>query len=156
MHEPIKVLQAELKDDMNAIAEAFSVLHEITQQSLDDKSGIVASYYLHVIYGLIENMLVRIALLFENQIDDQSQWHSQLLQRMTLEISDIRPPVISKNTYAHLNELRRFRHLFRNAYLLRFDPVRLKLVLKDAEQVEKLFQNDIEKFQAFLDSLLES
>jgi len=54
-----------------------------------------------------------------------------------------------------LDELRRFRHLFRHAYTLRLDPERLRLVLRKAKQVGKRYRTSFEAFLAFLDELIE-
>jgi hypothetical protein len=55
-----------------------------------------------------------------------------------------------------LDELRRFRHLFRGAYRLHLDAERLELVYKKARALEQVYQNDIERFMAFLDGLLQT
>lgn len=75
---------------------------------------------------------------------------------MTLDIKSIRPAVISRDSYVCLNELRRFRHLFRNAYLLKFDPDRLNIVLKDADQLQTLYQADLTDFLTFLEQLVQT
>ena len=59
--------------------------------------GIVAGYYLHVLYGLFESLFTRIAATFGNQIADKAQWHSQLLRRMMLDVEDVRPHVIRRD-----------------------------------------------------------
>jgi len=115
--------------------------------------GIVAGYYLHVLYGLFESLFTRIAATFGNQIADKAQWHSQLLRRMTLDVEGVRPHVISKETFECLEVLRRFRHLFRNAYVLRFDPERLAMAVQSALRLEQLYQRDLEAFLHFLDDL---
>lgn len=155
MSEKIFTLQAEIEANIKAIEDAYGVLHKATMPELDEQSTILVGYYLHVLYGLFENVFVRIASAFGNHIEDASQWHSQLLWRMTLDIKGLRPAVISQELYAHLNELRRFRHLFRNAYLLHFDPVRLNLVLQNAQQAEQLYKQEIEQFQTFLNTLID-
>ncbi|MGC9398857.1 MAG: hypothetical protein ACP5HM_06950 [Anaerolineae bacterium] len=71
---------------------------------------------------------------------------------MTLEIKEIRPPVISRQTYECLDELRKFRHLFRNAYLFQFDPRRLDIVIEKARTLQPLYQDDLRRFLAFLDA----
>ena len=68
-------------------------------------------------------------------------------------MNDVRPRVISDETYECLDELRRFRHLFRNAYVLRFDPERLALVLNDARRLEQLYRRGLEGFLSFLDDM---
>lgn len=155
MNEQIRLLQAEVRDDLQAIKDAYAALNEASQRKLDNDTAIIVSYYLHVIYGLFENLFTRIATLFGNRISDQAQWHSQLLRRMTLEVEGVRPRVINDEAYRHLDELRRFRHLFRNAYLLRFDLDRLALVLRDAQQLEQLYERELETFLNVLDDLVD-
>jgi len=46
-------------------------------------------------------------------------------------------------------------HLFRNAYLLHFDLDRLALVLRDAQQLEQLYERELETFLNLLDQLVE-
>jgi hypothetical protein len=154
MKTQIRRLQAEIQSDLEAIAEVYRLLDKATMQlEHEPERGIVVGYYLHVIYGLFESLLRRVAFLFENEIGDGARWHAELLHRMTLEIKEIRPPVISRRTYECLNELRKFRHLFRNAYLFQFDPRRLDIVIEKARTLQPLYQDDLRRFLAFLDAL---
>jgi hypothetical protein len=155
MNEPIRLLQAEIRHDLQAIEQAYEELHRLSDKELDKQTGILIAYHLHVIYGLFENLLTRIATNFGNQIEDSSRWHALLLHRMTLDVPDVRPRVLSEETYQHLNELRRFRHLFRNAYVLHFDADRLRLLIRDAQRLEECYLPDIEAFLEFLNTLLE-
>jgi hypothetical protein len=154
MNEKIRLLQAEIQADLQSIEETYKILSTIDKKRTEPEMDVVLGYYLHILYGLFENIFSRIALAFENQIADKSRWHAELLRRMTLEIEGIRPSAINPKTYQSLDELRRFRHLFRNAYLLRFDPERLALVLKEARQLKTLYPKDLEAFLLFLDTLL--
>jgi hypothetical protein len=153
MNEQIRLLQAEIRTDMQAIAEAYHALYTAAPDVRSGSADIVAGYYLNVLYGLFENLFTRIAANFGNRIHDESQWHAQLLHRMTLDVQDVRPRVISDELYQCLNEMRRFRHVFRNAYVLHFDPTRLEIVLRNAERAEALYQRELNDFLAFLDEL---
>jgi len=153
MNEQVRLLQAEIRADIQAVEEAYKVLNSVSEHITEPKTGIVVGYYLHVLYGLFESLFTRIATSFGNQITDKAQWPAQLLRRMTLNVEEVRPRVIGEETYECLGKLRRFRHLFRNAYILRFDPEQLALVLKDARRLERLYQYDMEKFLSFLDGL---
>jgi len=153
MNEPIRLLQAEIWADLRAIEEVGGVLDSVSKRITEPEMGIVVGYYLHVLYSLFENLFTRIAATFGNQVTDRGQWHARLLRRMTLDVEEICPRVIEDETCRCLDELRRFRHLFRNAYVLRFDPGRLALVLKKAQQLERLYKHDLERFPSFLDNL---
>ena len=153
MNEKINLLQAEIQDSLSAITAAYGKLHASSQKDFDEDTCVLIAYHLHVIYGLFENLFTRIAANFGNHIDDSTQWHTLLLKRMSLNVPDVRAAVIRQETYLMLDELRRFRHLFRNAYVLNFNPDKLRLVVKDARHLEELYPPDIETFQRFLDSL---
>jgi hypothetical protein len=153
MNEQVRLLEAEVKADLQAIDQAYRALDTVTDQSPDPETTIAIAYYVHVIYGLFENLFGRIATFFGNQITDRQRWHAQLLRRMTLDVSQVRPPVIGQDLYDSLDEMRRFRHLFRNAYVLNFDPDRLSIVLKHARRAEGLHRRDIGKFIEFLTAL---
>jgi len=116
---------------------------------------IVVAYYLHNLYCAFESILQRIAEVFGNHISDRAGWHADLLRRMTLDIEGLRPRLLSDEVYDNLDELRRFRHLFRSAYRLRLDAERLALVYRKARALEQIYQTDIEHFLTFLDSLLQ-
>jgi hypothetical protein len=155
MNAQINLLQAEIQDNLESIAAAYHKLHEISKGEFDEDVCILAAYHLHVIYGLFENLFTRIAANFGNHVDDSTQWHTLLLRRMTLNVPGIRPSVIGQETFRLLDELRRFRHLFRNAYILKFDPDKLRLIVEDAFSLESLYPTEIAAFQKFLDSFVD-
>ncbi|MDY7040304.1 MAG: hypothetical protein SVX38_05535 [Chloroflexota bacterium] len=94
--------------------------------------------------------------MFGNHISERAGWHADLLRRMTLNVEGIRPRLLSEEAYDCLDELRRFRHLFRSAYQLRLDAERLALVRKKARVLEQVYLADVKRFLAFLDSLVQS
>ncbi len=153
MNAQIQTLKADIKADLQAIAEIYSTLHRYDASSLDDEQVVVVAYYLHNLYSAFESIFQRIATVFENQISDQAGWYAELLRHMTLDIEGIRPRVISDAAYDALDELRRFRHVFRSAYRTRLDAERLNLVYRKAQALEQVYQGEIEGFLAFLDSL---
>lgn len=69
---------------------------------------------------------------------------------MTLDLRPVRPAVIDANAYERLDELLRFRHLFRSAYGIRLDPERLALVHRKALELRESFLKQIEGFLTFV------
>ncbi|MFN8456908.1 MAG: hypothetical protein U0401_19965 [Anaerolineae bacterium] len=155
MVEQIRLLQAEIRANMTSIQEVYQQIDALGQVS-GSQQDIILGYYLNVLYGLFENIFEQIAEKFGNHITDKSQWHTQLLKRMTLDVRPIRPPVISQEAYIYLNELRGFRHLFRNAYVLQFDPERLNLVLREAIKLKAIYETEINEFLDFLEQLAQT
>lgn len=156
MVEQIRLLQAEIKAGLASIAEVYQQIDDLGAHATGSSQDIILGYYLHVLYGLFENLFVQIAERFGNHIGDTTQWHTQLLKRMTLDVKEIRPPVISQEAYLALNELRSFRHLFRNAYLLQFDPDRLNLVLREADRLNPIYEAEMNAFLDFLEQLAQT
>ena len=50
-------------------------------------------------------------------------WHTELLRQMSLDVPDVRPPVLQAETAARLDEYRKFRHRIRNIYATNLDPI---------------------------------
>jgi hypothetical protein len=75
---------------------------------------------------------------------------------MRLDIMPLRPAVIDDEAYKALDELRRFRHLFRHAYAMDLDPQRLALVSHKALDLKVIYREQLETFVVFLQALSES
>lgn len=72
---------------------------------------------------------------------------------MRLNLMPLRPAVIDDAAYDALDELRRFRHLFRHAYAVRLDPQRLKLVVDKALALKAIYVEQLGQFVDFLQKL---
>jgi hypothetical protein len=153
MRPEIQTLKAEISADLQAVAELYRELDRLTIPSDEEYKQIVQAYFLHNLYTAFESAFQRIARVFGNGISDQSGWHADLLRRMSLDIDDIRPHVVGRDAYMALDELRRFRHLFRSGYRLHFDPVRLAAVRQAADVLRLLYPDDFAQFLRFLDEL---
>ncbi len=154
MNDKMLVLQRSIQHDMEDIAAIYQTLerHPLDAHT-DEEQLIVISYYLHNLYNAFENVFQNIAAAFENSIDDMGRWHTQLLERMRLDVMPLRPAVIDEEAYTALDELRRFRHMFRHAYSLHLDPMRLGIVLHKALLLKNLYRAQFDSFLTFLDSL---
>jgi len=92
------------------------------------------AHHLARLYNVVEQMALRVAKAFENQIDDDAGWHAELIGRLSLAIEGVRPALFSVELRQPLRELRGFRHVFTHAYELELDRDKLKLLLKYAAQ----------------------
>jgi uncharacterized protein YutE (UPF0331/DUF86 family) len=158
MNEKALLLITNVHDDLQAIEEIYAALerYQVPDGSVsaeDEDQMIVIAYRLHNLYSAFENIFLNIARTFENQIDESGRWHTQLLSRMRLDLLPLRPSVIDKAAYRALDELLRFRHLFRHAYTVHLDPDRLRLVLQQAQQLRKLYPSQVERFLEFVRQL---
>lgn len=154
MSEKTLLLYSSLCKDMQAIEEIYATLEGITlDPTVDEKDLIVIAYRLHNLFSAFENMFVNIAAVFENSIDEAGRWHTQLLEHMALDAMPLRPKVIDDEAYEALDELRRFRHLFRHAYSKRLHADRLNLVLQSALILKNIYKPQLEAFLQFLQTL---
>jgi hypothetical protein len=112
-------------------------------------AAIVISEIIVDYYTCIETLLVKISQFFENNLQ-KDRWHTDLLHKMTLEITDIRSQVISDKTHFILLELLRFRHFRRYYFEFDYDWDKLEYLEKKYIQVKDMFENDIILFEKFL------
>ena len=119
----------------------------------DIEEAIVTGYYLHNLYNAFESIFKLVAEVFENNIPDTSRWHTLLLDRMGRDIEETRPPLLSDTALAALDELRRFRHLFRHLYRYDLEPEGVQRALAQAHRLQSVYRQDINQFFIFLDSL---
>lgn len=106
-------------------------------------------YQLHNLYGAFEQLFEEVARFFENRIDDAA-YHADLVRRMQLDIRGVRPALLSVETASRLDELRRFRHLFRHAYATDLDAARVGDLAAGVAGIRSAFARDFERFLSAL------
>lgn len=150
MNEKFLVLERNIQGDLEAIAGIYEALGSPELEGSESQEAlIVIAYRLHSLYTAFENIFRNIAASFENHLD-QAGWHRQLLQRMRLDLTPLRPAVIDSEAYDCLDEMLRFRHVFRTMYGLDLDPLRLGIVLRKALDLKLSYSLQMEHFLEFL------
>jgi hypothetical protein len=74
----------------------------------------------------------------------------ELLRQMTVNLSSIRPAVLSRETVVALEPYRGFRHLIRNVYTTHLDPERIGPLVAALPGVWEQVQEELERFQEFV------
>jgi hypothetical protein len=92
------------------------------EQGLPRSELIVLGVNLHAYYTAFETLLERVARLLDEEGPSCPACHRDLLLQMKIELPGLRPAVVAPELLRELEELRRFRHFFRNAYVLELDP----------------------------------
>lgn len=128
----LRVLAKEIETDLQQVdrlARDLAGARARWAKSPGQEELVYAGYLLHGIYSAWESAFHRIAATFENRLDP-AQWHSQLLDRMALDIPGIRPSVIGQTELRLLHRIRAFRHFFRHNYATPMDFDEIQLVFK--------------------------
>lgn len=157
----IQLLIQELENDYNYINSSFvlrakAVVRADASGWSDELDLMVIGSCLHGLYNAMEAYFYRVAKFFENNIDQQT-WHRDLLDRMTFEVSGVRPAlVVDPAIVEQIDELRRFRHLFRNLYKTRLIAGKLRIVNDAAEGLDTAFLKVHRDFRKWLVSLADA
>ncbi len=98
---------------------------------------------MHDYYSCLEKILIHVAVDIDNTLPKGEDWHKKLLQQMTWDITDARPSVLSKTTAFKLNDLRGFRHVFRNIYGFNIHPEKIIKALNNLSEISLNVKSDI-------------
>lgn len=141
----LQTLASELRADVRLAVSAVDLARqrfaEGTPAARDS-----AAHHVSRSYNVIEQLALRVAKAFENNIDDERGWHTELLRRLSLRIEGVRPALFDDGLRQSLQELRAFRHVFVHAYDLTIDPDKLALVLKYAHVVAERLPELVDQF----------
>ena len=141
----LETLSNELKTDCGVAAGAFATAAARIEEGTP--SGVEGcAHHLARLFNVVEQMSLRVAKAFENNIDDEKGWHADLIRRMTISIASVRPALFPQELAQELHELRMFRHVFNHAYDLRLDPEKLRLLLKYAGVVTPRLPSHVRQF----------
>ncbi len=114
------------------------------------------AFNLHSLYSGLERMFELIAIEMDGGALGGQHWHSEMLDQMTLDLPDVRPPVIDKSTAAQIDDYRRFRRLVRNIYATNLDPDRIEALVAALPTVWSQVRQDLLAFVRFLDQLADA
>lgn len=141
----LQTLADELAEDRTVAVSAFDLAVRRFEQGSPEGNDSSAHHVVRF-YNVVEQMALRVAKVFENAVDDEKGWHTELIRRLSIRISGVRPPLFSEDLRQPLHELRAFRHVFVHAYDLELDPEKLALVLKYGRLVADALPKLVVKF----------
>jgi hypothetical protein len=151
MKQKMAILFSYMDKQITIIQKLYKKIEDsVNKGGITEQDTIFRAYYLHNIYSAFEQMFEQVAKTFENNIEDLSKYHILLLKRMNIEIYKIRPQLISDEIFIVLNELRKFRHIFRHGYEYDLDQKRLLEISQQLIDNWAKINNDLTKFKIFL------
>lgn len=151
MKEKLALLLASLDSQWRTIEMLFDKLEQRQSNPTPSEADtVLTAYLLHNLYGAVEELLKQVAITFENRVGDVAHFHTELLRRMSLEIPGFRPAFLTPQTRDALQELRRFRHLFRHAYDYQLDTRRVNDLAATTVALRQPLTQDTNRFREFL------
>ena len=128
---------------------------EITRLGKTPVSALIIAGLLENYYTCLETIFVRISQHFENRLGSD-RWHTDLLQKMTLEIKGVRVAAVSEAAFPPLLQLLQFRHFKHYYFELEYDWDRLDFLVGKLRQAQPLVTRDLQRFGRFMSALDQS
>ncbi len=134
----LAILTTELERDSTVLAEAARLARE--RLRVPHPGHLEAcGYELNRLYNVVEKAFERVCMAFENHFDKRGDYHERLIERVSLEIAEVRPAFLPAAERQAVRELKSFRHLFQHVYDLHFREDRLGELVTLAEHVAVAF-----------------
>jgi len=149
----LAVLLQEVRADREAVERHASTVREAlggAAWTAGSPTLSVVAVAAHHFYGAAQSIFERVARAFEGLPERSDRWHQELLERMALRLEGVRPAVLRRETVGALAPVLGFRHFFRHAYAVSFDPRRMRLAAEDLLAAHALLREDLDALEATL------
>ena len=127
----LQILEDGWEQDGRAMRRAVGILRDRLAESTDGRWA-AAAFEINRIYNILEKAFERLCESFENHLEKTGRYHDTLIERVTLDLKGIRPAFLPAGAVRDVRELKGFRRLFRHAYDLDLDPVRVTAAAENA------------------------
>ncbi len=154
-----RIVESKINAELKALERIFSDFEDFhLSRKAEEKENLDLRLYgsfLHDLYTCIERIFREIASTVDGEIPAGANWHSDLLNQMSINITGIRPQVIDVELREQLYEYLRFRHIFRNVYghTLKWD--KLSSLVKGFQELYGNVETAVQKFIVFLQKIPE-
>jgi hypothetical protein len=153
----IAVLRARIEKELAELRELVSrvenKLPKITEKEPDDFIVAGLASYVHGFYNGLENIFKLIAEYIDNFEPESGRWHKDLLDQMALEISGVRPAVLTDELVDDLKDYLEFRHFFRHSYSFYVEWNELNPKLAKLADTFRKLEEAFQQFFVFLKSV---
>ena len=143
----LQILEDGWEHDARVMRRAVATLESRLRESADSRWA-AAAFEINRIFNIVDKAFERLCEAFENHLQKTGRYHDTLIERVTLELKGIRPAFLPADAVRDVRELKGFRHLFRHAYDLDLDPVRVTAAAEQAARVVAEFDGWCKTFLA--------
>lgn len=151
-------LLAEIRADRKGLAarlkDAGEAQRRLSGDPNDPGAQAMAGVALHAWYTGFEAILERVARELDGSVPSGDRWHRDLLYQGSAEVPGVRQAVFDPADVHELTQLLAFRHFFRHAYAVEFDPARLRTELTRLGSLGPRVELTLDHFEAFLSSAM--
>jgi hypothetical protein len=148
----LKILQLTIKDELEKLRLLDKEKDGLLKRKPSNYVLRAGGSILHDFYTGIEKIFEDIAKEIDRRMPAGEEWHSELLHQMTLDITGLRPPVISNGMDKKLREYLGFRHLFRKRYGFELDWVKMNRLLIRISQILSDLEKEFDTFFKIMNS----
>ena len=156
MNGAYRAIAGRIRSELQELAHVTERTQRIWRQaaiSTDDYHVDATALNLHGVYAGLERLFEIIADGVEQAKPTGSRWHDDLLRQMTIEIPNVRPPVLSQETRQQLDRYRGFRHVVRNVYTYNLEPGQIAVLVQQLAPTMDRVSQELRAFADFLEEL---
>ena len=148
----IRVEIDELERTVSAVARHWQRARTATEDQDAFLNSVALN--LHSFYNGLERVMELVALEMDGGTLGGEAWHAELLRQMALELSSVRPAVLSSDTGQRLDEYRKFRHRVRRIYATHLNAARMEHLVENLPSTWKQVRAELLAFADFLERLM--
>jgi hypothetical protein len=155
MNKEGAVLAARILTELKEISKLVSRIEQAWKKAKkreDDFYLDSVALNLHGFYSGLERIFEKIAASVDGSVPAGANWHKELLNQMSMDITGIRPAVISSVLKQNLDEYRGFRHVVRNVYTYHLSPEKIEPLVDKVQEVIANSETELSAFAKFLQS----
>lgn len=156
MEPKFAAIAADLENELTQLDQLLDELATLRQQLSSPPTSLelrAAGSILHDFYSGTERLFERVATAIDSSLPTGSNWHVELLDRMSYPIPGVRPSVISDDVRQRLSDYLRFRHVFRNVYGRQLRWSLLRPLADELPDVQRQLSADVRAFIAYVHQL---
>ncbi|MBS3766447.1 hypothetical protein KGY71_08015 [Candidatus Bipolaricaulota bacterium] len=157
--ENLSPLISEINIERRNLSDLVNELETLSEKIEDEPTAAelrAAGSILHDFYTGLEKVFRLIAVEIDGNMPSGEDWHKRLLDRMAVEVEDLRPPVIDGSLKEKLSEYLRFRHLFRHIYGFELNWDRCRPLVRKLPEIHSDLSRSLDKFEDFLREINEA
>jgi hypothetical protein len=136
-------------------AESAEVLPRLSLPGPSRADVVLLAANLHGYYTALETLLGRVAGLFDQEVPRGASRHMELLEQMLTDVPGLRPALLPASVMPDLHELRKFRHFFRNAYVLDLDVDKIRGHAERLSRLDPPLRASLEGFRRHAAAILD-